>query len=65
MEDYWHYFFHCPAHATAIIELEAMVLKTNIHPSPYSLIFPPKESVNEVYTAILEYVRSTGYWSTI
>ncbi len=62
MEDYWHYFFTCPAHATASVELEAIVLKYNIRPDPYGLTFPPQKSANEVYNAILEYVKATGYW---
>ncbi len=46
-------------------ELEAIVLKYNIRPDPYGLTFPPQKSANEVYNAILEYVKATGYWSII
>ncbi len=34
-------------------------------PDPYNLIFPPKEARNEVYQAILDYVKATGYWDKI
>ncbi len=61
----WHYFFECDAFIFEREELRATCIKHGIIADPYHLIFPPKDAQGEVYQAILNYVKATGYWEKI
>ncbi|MES9901968.1 MAG: hypothetical protein ABW168_04690 [Sedimenticola sp.] len=57
-ETLMHFLYHCPALAKQRKVLSDTILKLNITDSIYTLLFPPQDKENEVYHALLQYIKA-------
>ncbi len=64
-ETLMHFIYHCPALDTQRKVLSDTILRLNVTDSIYTLLFPPQDKENEVYNALLQYIKDTDYWSKI
>ncbi len=64
-ETLMHFIYHCPTLTKQRKVLSDTMLKLNVTDSIYTLLFPPLDKENEVYHALLQYIKDTDYWIKI